>query len=245
MLHSIRELCRFRVLATDGKVGRASDFYLTDPGWSVRFIVVNTGRVLPGERILVPPEYISVPDGERRTLPIALSKHELAERCAALEGHQPVSQRMADLIEVRYGGAAYGRGGGPVSKVHGSVPREALARAEADVLLAPGQEPQAARIRSGQEVINYQVEAIDGPSGLLEDFLLDDQTWSAQYLVVDTKDWRSPNPRVLVAPTWIQHISWAESRVHMTLTREKIKRSQRYEPGSHSPVSKPKPFIWP
>ena len=66
MLHSIRELCRFRVLATDGKVGRAEDFYLTDPGCAVRFVVVQTGRLFPGQRVLVPTDYLGVPNGGGR-----------------------------------------------------------------------------------------------------------------------------------------------------------------------------------
>ncbi len=100
-------------------------------------------------------------------------------------------------------------------------------------------------LRSALEVIGYQLEALDGPLGAVEDYLVDDQSWTVQYMVVDSKDWRSPNPRVLLAPNWIQHISWAESRVHVLLTQEKIKAGQRYEPGSHSPSESPKPFVWP
>ena len=100
-------------------------------------------------------------------------------------------------------------------------------------------------LRSGQEVIGYHVEAEDGSAGVIDDFLVDDQSWKTQYFVIDTKDWQSMNPRVLMAPTWIQDVSWAESKVYMGLTRAKIKRAQRYEPGSHSPSESPKPFLWP
>ena len=241
MLHSIRELCRFRVLATDGKVGRAADFYFSDAGWSVRFVVVNTGRLFPGRRVLVPPDYLGIPNGPRRRLPIALTRREL-ESCARQEAHEPVSLRQRHLMEQRYGGALYGQGGEPLSEAHGAVSRQALAIAEA-ALEAPATEEGS--LRSGQEVIGYQVEAEDGSAGVIDDLLVDDQSWKTQYFVIDTKDWQSMNPRVLMAPTWIQDVSWAESRVYMSLTRAKIKRAQRYEPGSHSPSGSPKPFLWP
>ena len=74
MLHSIRELCRFRVLATDGKVGRAGDFYLTDPGCVMRFVLVQTRRLFPGQRALVRTDYLGVP--KRRDAGIADYAHE-------------------------------------------------------------------------------------------------------------------------------------------------------------------------
>ena len=247
MLHSIRELCRFRMLATDGKVGRAEDFYLTDPGCAVRFVVVQTGRLFPGQRVLVPTDYLGVPNGTERVLPIALTKREL-ERCATSSTLEPVSRQQELLIEERYGGVARRTGGGPVAPVHGVVSHQALEIAFA-AKTAPSAESspeqEAPRLRSAQEVIGYQIEALDGPLGAVEDFLVDDQSWAVQYMVVDSKDWRSPNPRVLLAPNWIQHVSWAESRVHVLLTRKKIKSGQRYEPGSHSPSESPKPFLWP
>ncbi len=246
MLHSIRELCRFRVLATDGKVGRAEDFYLTDPGCAVRFVVVQTGRLFPGQRVLVPTDYLGVPNGGARVLPIALTKREL-ERCATSSTLEPVHRQQELLIEDSYGGAARRRGGGPLASVHGVVSRQALEIAAAAKAGPEGEpsEKETPRLRSAQEVIGYQLEALDGPLGAVEDFLVDDQSWAVQYMVVDSKDWRSPNPRVLLAPNWIQHVSWAESRVHVLLTREKIRGGQRYEPGSHSPSENPKPFLWP
>jgi hypothetical protein len=251
MLHSIRELCRFRVLATDGKVGRAEDFYLTDPGFAVRFVVVQTGRLFPGQRVLVPADYLGIPNGTARVMPIALTKREL-DRCATSSTLEPVSRQQELLIEDSYGGAARRKGGGPLASVHGVVSHQALeiafaAKAEpaAEPAAAPSSEQEAPRLRSAQEVIGYQLEALDGPLGSVEDFLVDDQSWAVQYMVVDSKDWRSPNPRVLLAPNWIQHVSWAESRVHVLLNRKKIKGDQRYEPGSHSPSESPKPFLWP
>ena len=240
MLHSIRELCRFRVSASDGKVGRAADFYFSDPGWSVRFVVVNTGRLFPGRRVLVPPDYLGVPDGPRRRLPIALTRQEL-ESCAGPEAHETVSLRQQHLMEQRYGGALYRHGGEPVAEVHGAVSAQALAIAEAEIESPSGE----GVLRGGQEVIGYHVEARDGACGVIDDLLVDDQSWKTQYFVIDTKDWQSINPRVLMAPTWVQDVSWAESKVYMSLTRAKIKRAQRYEPGSHSPSESPKPFLWP
>ena len=247
MLHSIRELCRFRVMATDGRVGRVEDFLLTDPGGAVRFLLVKTGRLLRGRRVVVPAGHLGVPNGSAGVLPVELTRQEI-ERCTASSALETISKQQEHLIENRYGGDARRRGGGPLAPVHGVVSHQALEMAAAASSGPAGEassEQGMPELRSALEVIGYQLEALDGPLGAVEDYLVDDQSWTVQYMVVDSKDWRSPNPRVLLAPNWIQHISWAESRVHVLLTQEKIKAGQRYEPGSHSPSESPKPFVWP
>ena len=56
MLRSVRELFRFRIRATDGKLGKEDDLYFSEDDWSVSYRVVNTGRWLPSNRVLVRAE---------------------------------------------------------------------------------------------------------------------------------------------------------------------------------------------
>ena len=63
MLESVRDLCRFRVRALGGKVGKAADFYFDDSTWSIRYLVFNTTGWLFGHRALIHPDYLGRPDG--------------------------------------------------------------------------------------------------------------------------------------------------------------------------------------
>jgi predicted glycosyl hydrolase (DUF1957 family) len=58
--------------------------------------------------------------------------------------------------------------------------------------------------------------------GHVEDFIIDDETWAIRYLVVNTRNW-IPGKKVLVSPQWIENISWGESKVFVSLSRESIK----------------------
>jgi quercetin dioxygenase-like cupin family protein len=71
-------------------------------------------------------------------------------------------------------------------------------------------------------VIGYHIAATDGDIGHVEDFLVDDATWTIRYMVVDTRNWW-PGKTALVAPEWIARVDWNESKVHVSLTREQIK----------------------
>lgn len=245
MLESVRELFRFRIRATDGKVGKVDDFYFEDPTWAIRCVVVNTGRWLPSNRVLIQPSRIGSPDPAARVIPVAMTKDEVMH-CAGSETEEPVSHQQERLLQERFGSSLYVRGGGPMGPMHGVAQGQALALAEGGQG-KPG-EPEVKstpRLRSAREVIGYKMEAVDGPIGVLEDFLIDDDEWVIPYMVVNTKDVRLPNPKVLAPLSWIQYISWSESRIHLRVHRDKVKHSQRYDPLSHSPLQKPKPFIWP
>ena len=246
MLHSVRELFRFRILASDGKIGKTDDFFVEDPTWQVRHLVVNTGRWLPANRVLISEELVRPPDPATRLIPVSMTRGAVLHS-AGTESAEPVSYQQERLLRERYGSELYAHSGAPIGVMHGVSQGHAVAFAEAD---RPGavatEQHSSACLRSAREVLGYQIEAVDGPLGVIDDFLLDDEEGLViSYIVVNTKDARLPNPRVLVPPSWVQYLSWSESRVHMRVNREKIKRSQRYDPASHSHSAREKPLLWP
>ena len=64
-------------------------------------------------------------------------------------------------------------------------------------------------LRGAKEVMGYYIEATDGDIGHVDDFVVDDDTWEIRYMVVDTKNWW-PGKKVLVAPEWIERVSWSD-----------------------------------
>lgn len=76
----------------------------------------------------------------------------------------------------------------------------------------------------------YHIHATDGDIGHVEDYLVDDRSWSIGYMIVDTTNWWA-GKRVLVAPAWIEHVDWDHSKVHVSITRAKVKDSPEFDPG--------------
>jgi hypothetical protein len=239
MLVSAKELIRYRVRAIDGKLGKAHDLYFEDGSWAVRFLLLNVGRWLLGERVLIPPERLGQPDTNAHSLPVLMTKRE-AEHCASSETARPVSHQMRQMVFAHYGGV-YAQGGGPMASLHGVLASEAVAIAEGD----EQPPPQGPSLRSVQELLGYQIEALDGPLGVAEDFLIDDDEWVVRYMLVNTKTWK-PGRQILVPPSWVQAIVWAESRIHVSVKREKIKTGQRFHAPSHAHTATAKqPLLWP
>jgi hypothetical protein len=94
-------------------------------------------------------------------------------------------------------------------------------------LHAAKQQQDDLHLRSTAEVSNYYIEAHDGDIGHVEDFLIDDETWTIRYLVIDTRNWL-PGKKVVVSPKWIQSVSWSDSKVRVDLSRDAIKNAPEY-----------------
>jgi hypothetical protein len=53
------------------------------------------------------------------------------------------------------------------------------------------------------------------------------QDWSIRYLEVDTRNWW-PGKKVLIAPDWIDSVSWADSQILVSVARETIQSAPEY-----------------
>ncbi len=84
------------------------------------------------------------------------------------------------------------------------------------------------RLRSTEHVLGYALHATAGALDHVEDFLVEDLTWRIRYMEVDTRNWW-PGKRVLVAPEWIERVSWEDSAVMVALPRDVIKNAPEYD----------------
>jgi hypothetical protein len=77
-------------------------------------------------------------------------------------------------------------------------------------------------------VSSYSTAATDGEIGIVEDFIVEDDTWAIRYLAIDTHKWW-PGKKVMISPQWIASIDWAQAKVNVLLSREGIKQSPTYD----------------
>ena len=225
MLRLANEFKSFKLRARDGDIGKASEFYFDDRYWTVRYLVADTGGWLTGSRVLISPYALHPADEAQRVLPVDLSRKQI-EDSPSLASDQPVSRQYETRYYDYYGWPYYGDGSyqwgySPYIVRDRQAEKEAVRREEA-------WDPN---LRSTSDVTGHYIQALDGEIGHVEDFIIDDETWSIRYLVVDTKNWWA-GKHVLVSPTWIQRVSWSESKVFVNLSCEAIKRSPEYTPAS-------------
>lgn len=222
MMRSVNELQGYTVLATNGQIGKVDEFYFDDKGWILRYLVVDTGDWLPGRRVLISPQALSQPNVKTPMLLVTLTREQL-ENSPEVDTDKPVSRQYEVELHQYYGWPIYwGDHGAPLSSADVGVYPGAVGKTNQ----APPGDPH---LRSTKEVTGYHIQARDGEIGHMEDFIISDETWKIQYMVVDTRNWL-PGKKVLLALDWIERVSWPEAKVFVTLARETIKNSPEYDP---------------
>ena len=82
-------------------------------------------------------------------------------------------------------------------------------------------------LHQSKNLKGFKLDSQGGAIGNVNEFLIDDETWSIRYLIINSGNWL-PGKRFLVSPQWISSISWAASEVFVTLDRDVVRQSPEY-----------------
>jgi hypothetical protein len=215
MQHSICSLIGYEIRATDDDLGTVDEFCFDDETWTVRYIVVETGNWLSGRRVLISPVAFGKPDRKSRKISVNLTCGQ-AGSSPDIATERPVYlQHAAALYEHYQWPWRGGFGATPLPLPGDAVPVEQE---------TPGSERRDdAHLRSTGQVTSYHIHATDGEIGHVDDFIVDDENWEIRFLVADTRNWL-PGKNALISTQSITRVEWADSSVHLDLTRESICR---------------------
>jgi len=221
MLYKAKTLVGCKLRGIDEEVGKVKDFYFDDHHWAVRYLVVDTGTWLTSRQVLISPYALENVQKEENYIAVDLTKKQI-EESPLLSTDKPVSRQFEESYYGYYGWPTYWNGllmWGPSPNIEREkgAPRE----------LNSGGKPWDLHLRSTSVVKGYNIQALDGEIGHVEDFIIDDATWAIRYLVIDTQNWL-PGKKILISPQWIERVSWDLSKVFINLSSGAIKESPEY-----------------
>ena len=237
MKRTIKNLKGFKMGATDGEIGKVTDFYFDDVTWTIRYLVVETGNWLLNRKVLISPESLLACDWENEIFPVNLTKEQI-EKSPDTDTDQPVSRQQEMELYAHYPWTNYWGGGlwvgamgtaGMMMPVSSMPMEDAVKNSNNAADAEPNGDPH---LRSTKNVEGYTLRALDDTIGNVEDFLVDDSNWTIYFMVVDTGNW-FPGKKVLISPHWIKEINWASSEVTVNATVEQIKNSPEYDASKH------------
>ena len=233
MLRNIADLENCTIGATDGTIGKIKDCYFDDEAWVIRYFTVDTGSWLVGREVLISPYSVRTPDWEHGILPAAITKQQVMHS-PNIDTDKQVSRQQEMTYLGYYGYPYYWAGGGlwagggtwGAGAYPGTMSQDAADSAAASEERHRHDDPH---LRSCKAVKGYRIHATDGEIGHVQGYLMDERTWAIQYLIMDTSNWWLGH-QVLIAPDWIDAVSWSESSVTVSLSRQEIKDSPAYDP---------------
>jgi uncharacterized protein YrrD len=225
MLSKAKTLTGYKLNSLDGEIGEVKEFYFDDQHWTIRYLVADTGDWLTDRQVLISPYALVEVIAANENITTNLTKKQI-EGSPSLDSDKPVSRQFEVAYHRYYGWSMYW--GGPEG--WGSYPT-IVGEPEQWGKATTAEKAWDPHLRSTHDVSGYHIQAADGEIGHVEDFIIDDETWAIRYLVIDTRNWWS-GEKVLVAPQWIERVSWSKRKVFINLTRETIKHSPEYTDNS-------------
>lgn len=222
MLFKTKILKTYKLDSLDGEIGKVREFYFDDHHWTIRYLVADTGNWLTGRQVMISPYAVVAANKKEHRIAIDLTKKQI-EESPSLNSDKPVSRQFEMTYHGYYGWPSYWGGPGTWGAYHTLV-RDPELWGEP---FKDENETGDSHLRSTQEVTGYHIQATDGEIGHAEDFIIDDETWTIRYLIVDTQNWW-PGKKVLISPEWIERVSWNESKVFVKHSREAISASPEY-----------------
>jgi len=221
MLQNTKELYGHKLAASDGEIGRIKDFYFDDKTWVIRYLVADTGSWLSGRLVLITPHAFGRVDQDGKILGVNLTRRQI-ENCPPIESHKPVSRQYEIEYYRYYGWPTYWDGSGIWGM--GGLP----------LVVPPSKDEMEAQqhhhhrddkhLQSAHAVTGYHIQAADGTIGHVSGFLVDDRSWEIRKLAVEAGHWYS-GKEFLISPDKIEHISYEESTVFVSLTKADIERT--------------------
>ncbi len=237
MLQNLKDLYGDKLAASDGDIGRVKDFYFDDKTWVIRYLVADTGSWLSGRQVLLSPHAFGRRDRDGKILSVNLTRKQI-ENSPSIESHKPVSRQYEIDYYRYYGWPAYWYGGSMWG--FGAFP----------VILPPSKSDMEAglqhhhrddkHLQSTKAVTGYAIHAADGEIGSVSAFWVDAKSWAVVELAVATGHWYS-GKEVLIPAGKIRRVSYEDSQVFVSLTKDDIRKTGKdevAEMGSESPVAK-------
>lgn len=105
--------------------------------------------------------------------------------------------------------------------------RKTTAEMEAEIVAAGAASGLGDHDAGANELMDFTIEASDGPAGVLKGMLVDTALWRIRYVVIDRDGW-SADRLTLLKPDAIERVDREHRRIHVAVTRKQVLSSPAY-----------------
>lgn len=220
MLRSAQSMIGYRVRAGKTEIGRLGDLLFDTGSWLERYWVINSsGYLETRDEVFVPIGLTDWVDHALREITLS-TPVGLIEKSPNLRDTAPGSKWPQPRYSEHYHWPFFWTGAGTLGTATVRPPSEPI----------PAEKANASQLSlySSVEAFRYRLRAREKRAGHVEDFLLDDQTWSIRYVVVTARRWW-PTRAAAITTHWINGISWKSRVVSVDLPAAVIRKAPRFD----------------
>lgn len=106
-LRSMRAVTGYHIAARDGETGHIDDLIVESPGWHIRYLVVDTGKWLPGRKVLLAPDWrVEGFSWADRNVVVDLTREQIKES-PEFDPSKPINREYEARLHDYYGRPVY------------------------------------------------------------------------------------------------------------------------------------------
>ncbi|MBF0503009.1 MAG: PRC-barrel domain containing protein [Candidatus Riflebacteria bacterium] len=211
MLRSVNSLIGYSITVSEGKFGEVSEFAFDSTTWTLRYLVVESGRWLSGRIFLISPAALGNLDWPMQTFLVNLTMEQI-RTSPEIAMEKPVTRQLETELFNHYHWPAYWTSKEITESTDHSPPQ-----------------PSADDLHLCDTHTTFGIHAVDGEIGHVEDYIVNTDNWSLNFLVVRTANWL-PGKKVLISPQLINHLDYANKTLYVNLTKEAVENSLEFDP---------------
>jgi sporulation protein YlmC with PRC-barrel domain len=236
MATKFKDFQTFTVHATDGDIGKITDVLFDDRSWTVRYIVLDTAKWLPGKKVLLSPESFvktrPVADG---ALHVNLTKEQVKDS-PPLESDLPVSRQHEVNLHSYFGWDPYWTG--PTGNMGFPYPDATLTRSDSYTMMHADWQRFAdtrekkfnAHLRSLADLVGYKISTKDYDLfGEVSDAIMDTKDWLVIDLVLSSHRWLPGGKHFVCSPMFVDDIDEAERVLSVVQLKEILLESPEFD----------------
>ena len=248
MTVTFRDIEKFDVLAQGEQAGRLKDILFDDVGFEIRYFVVDTGKWLPGRKVLLSPQSLEEVDRKAETVRFSLSKSTV-EKAPLLEQDLPVSRQYEVMLHEYYSWAPYWTSMQPgeawfpypgymlpqgtnAAHLHG-FPEDWIS------IEKTRQERFDHHLRSSREISGYKIVSSDRQSfGEVYDLVFDLSFNALIDMVLSSHRWLPGGKHIPCPVTFITQIDERERTLGLAITKDVLLDSPSFEKHNYGEESR-------
>lgn len=218
----------YKILATDGEIGKVVDFYFDESLFVLRYFIVDTASFLGRDRVLVSPISLKYFSAEEKKIWLNISKEEL-KNSPAFDSQMTISRRYEVSYNNYFSWPSYWATNKATIWSLGpyGVPwvNEDLLEKNKRVDYDDSVETD---LRSAGEVMKYGIKGLENEFGHIQGFLIDANTYQIDFYILDTINY-FPSKNVLARVEWTDQISYLDQVIEFPFSEELIKGAPNYD----------------
>ncbi|SER72148.1 PRC-barrel domain-containing protein [Salipaludibacillus aurantiacus] len=217
-------LTSYTVYGNDGEIGKVKDVYFDEIKWTIRYLVVNTGKTFLSDQAFISPASVEKIDHQNEVIRAGISNDEVQK--SPDPGEEPVTRKFEKDFTLHYRLNPYWVGNG----VWGTTAAPHDMMNEEAQLLQPEQGDDRTYVHQAKNVTGYTLSVKDETFGKIDDLLIDGSTFQIKYFIVDSRKWFPGGKKVIISPQWIDEIFWDTAQIRIDVTRQQIEDAPEYRP---------------